>query len=314
MKAFAIDEFGQRGSVQELPDPMPEKNEVVVRVEAAGVNVVDVWVMAGALKDMMEHRFPLIPGVEASGVVAAIGSEVNGFAEGDRIYGVSVKPFFGAGTFAEMATLTGDAIAHAPTAVELVEASGIPHTALTALAAVEALGPLEGRKILVVGATGGVGTYLTQLAARNGATVIASARTENLEFARSLGAAETIDYTEGDLLDLARTRYPEGVDSLVDFFSDGPSLTRLSEAVRRGGMVLSASGGADAEILSQRGLMAMNINRASPTRLAELAKLIDAGELKVAPINAFALEEASSAISEMESRHVRGKAVIQPTK
>lgn len=312
MRAFAIEEFGKSGSAQTLPDPKPKADEVLVRVNAAGVNVVDVWVVNGGLKDMMEHRFPLIPGVEASGVVESVGADVDGLKEGDRIYGVSVKPFFGEGTFAELATLTRDAVAVAPTSLDLLEAAGLPHTGLTALSAADVVGPEQGMNILVVGATGGVGSYLTQLAARQGATVIASTRPENADYARSLGATETIDYTKGDLVDLVRSAYPDGVDAIVDFFSDGPTLTRLTEVVRRDGRVVSASGAADAESLSQRGLQAININRASPSQLAELTKLIDGGELKAAPTRAFPLEDAASAIAELQGRHVRGKLVITP--
>lgn len=163
-----------------------------------------------------------------------------------------------------------------------------------------------------MGATGGVGSYLTQLAARQGATVIAATRAQNAGYARSLGATETIDYTKGDLLDQIQTRYAEGLDAIIDFFSDGPTLTRLSKTVRREGLVVSASGGVDLELLSQRGLQGINVNRASASRLAELTELIDKGELRVAPTRAFALEDASSALAEIQRRHVRGKLVIKP--
>lgn len=313
MRAFTIDKFGTPGSVQEIPDPKPGAEEVLVRVEAAGVNVVDAWVVQGALKDMMEHRFPLIPGVEAAGVVEAVGSGVSGFTEGDRVYGVSVKPFFGAGTFAELATFTSDGIAPAPASVDSTGAAALPHTALTALAAIDVVNPSEGNKILVVGSTGGVGSCVTQLAARLGANVIAVARAENADYARNLGASETIDYDKGDLVDLVRSRHPEGVDAIIDLFSDVPTLTRLSALVRRGGYVVSASGGADPELQSQRGLQAANINRASPDRLTELTKLVDGDELQVPPTHVFPLEDAASALSKMEERHVRGKLVIQPS-
>lgn len=167
-------------------------------------------------------------------------------------------------------------------------------------------------KILVVGATGGVGTYLTQLAATQGATVIASSRSENADYALSLGAVETIDYSQGDLAELVGRTHPEGVDAIVDFFSDAPALTRLSEIVRRDGRVVSASGGADSESLAQRGLQGFNINRASPSRLPELANLIDEGTLKVAPVRPVALDDAVSAIRELQDRHVRGKLVVTP--
>jgi NADPH:quinone reductase-like Zn-dependent oxidoreductase len=312
MKAFAIDKFGEEGSVRDVEDPKPEAGELLVRVEAAGVNVVDAWVLQGALKDMMEHRFPLIPGVEAAGVVEALGLDVTEFAEGDPVYGVSMKPFFGSGTFAEMATFTSDGVAPAPASVDATSAAALPHTALTALAANDAVSPSEGKKILVVGSTGGVGSFVTQLAAQSGATVIAVGRSENADYARSLGATETIDYKEGDLIDLVRSRHPEGVDAIVDLFSDGPGLTRLSALVRRGGSVVSASGGADSELLSQRGLQGSNVNRPSARRLVELTVMLDEGKLKVPPTKIFSLEDAASAIAEIGSGRVRGKLIIQP--
>jgi NADPH:quinone reductase-like Zn-dependent oxidoreductase len=311
LRAFAIDEFGEPGSVREIPNPKPEAGELLVRVEAAGVNVVDNWVMQGALKDVMEHRFPLVLGVEAAGVVETAGSDASGFSEGDRVYGVSIKPFFGSGTFAELATLTSDGVASAPSSVDAVGAAALPHAALTALSAIDVLNPNKGQEILVVGSTGGVGSYVTQLVSRRGASVIAVARAENTDYARSLGAAGTIDYTEGDLLDLMRSSHPDGVDAIVDLFSDVPTLTRLAQLVRPGGHVLSASGGADSELLSQRGIQGANINRASPSRLPELAAMVDEGSLKVPPAHVFELKDAASALTEMESRHVPGKLVIR---
>jgi NADPH:quinone reductase-like Zn-dependent oxidoreductase len=311
MRAFAIDRFGGPGSVRELPTPEAGAGEVLVRVRAAGVNAVDPWVVGGAYKEMMEHRFPLIPGVEASGVVEAVGDAVNGFAEGDHIYGVSDKPFYGAGTFAEMTTLPAGGIGPKPASVDHISAAALPHTALTALAAVEAVEPKGGEVILVVGSTGGVGSYVTQLAAKRGARVVAVARAENAEYARSLGAVETVDYTSGDLAELVRSEHPGGVDAIIDLFGDGPTLTRLSELVRTGGHVVSTGGAADPEVLSQRGLRGLNVNRASPERLAEVTRLVGGDELKVPPTRVFPLEEAAAALAEMGGRHVRGKLILR---
>ena len=197
MRAFAISDFGEPGSVRELPVPDPKEGEVLVRLRAAGVNAVDPWVTTGAMKDMMEHRFPLIPGVEGSGVVEALGHGVEGYAVGDEVYGVAAKPFFGAGTFAEFVALPLGAIAPKPSSIDHVGAAALPHTALTAVVAVETIDPKEGQVLLVVGATGGVGSYLTQLAAQRGSRVVAVARGENAEYARELGASETIDYAGG---------------------------------------------------------------------------------------------------------------------
>jgi NADPH2:quinone reductase len=311
MRAFAISGFGEPGSVQELPVPDPEQGEILVRLRAAGVNAVDPWVTRGAMKEMMEHRFPLIPGVEGSGVVKALGRGVEGYAVGDEVYGVAAKPFFGAGTFAQFVALPKAAVARKPSSIDHLGAAALPHTALTALVALETVDPKEGQVLLLVGATGGVGSYLTQLAAQRGSRVVAVARGENAQYARELGAAETIDYSKGDLVELVRERYPNGVDALADFFHDAPGLTRLSDVIRPGGIVVSASGAADGEVLAKKGFRAANVSRADPGRLPELAVIVDEGRLKLPAITSYPLEKADVALQEIEAGHVRGKLVLK---
>ena len=311
MRGFALKSFGEQGSVMELPDPKAREGDVLLRITAAGVNAFDPWVVQGAMKDAMEHRFPLVPGVEASGVVEEVDSGATDlFAKGDEVYGVSVKPFLGEGTFAELATFAPDGLSAKPASVEHVEAAGLPHTGLTALTVMDEIEPRDGEVVLVVGATGGVGSSVTQLAATRGARVIAVASAERADYARELGASETIDYAKGDLVELVRSAQPDGVDALVDFYSDGPALARLSELVRPGGKVLSASGAVDPELLAQRGLRGGNINRASPERLPELTRLVDEKQLQPPSTQVFPLERAGEALEQMQSRHVRGKFVI----
>jgi NADPH:quinone reductase-like Zn-dependent oxidoreductase len=310
MRAYALESFGEPGSVRDLPDPAPQDGEVLVRIKAAGVNAFDPWVVQGAMKDAMEHRFPLVPGVEASGVVETLGTSVTDFAEGDEVYGVSVKPFLGEGTFAELATFSADGLSAKPKSVDHVGAAALPHTGLTALTAIDEVGPREGQVVLVVGATGGVGSSVTQLASGRGARVVAVASAERADYARELGASETIDYALGDLLEQVRTAHPDGVNALVDLYNDGPTLARLSEVVRPGGKVLSASGAADPEMLAQRGLRGGNINRASPERLSELTRLVDEKQLQAPATTVYNLERAAEALAQMQSRHVRGKLVI----
>jgi NADPH:quinone reductase-like Zn-dependent oxidoreductase len=313
MRAFALESLGEAGSVRDLPDPEQRDGEVLVRIRAAGVNVFDAWVVMGAMKDAMEHRFPLVPGVEASGVVEAAGAGVTGFTSGEEVYGVSVKPFLGEGTFAELATFDASDLSPKPRTVDHINAAALPHTALTALTAIDEIEPREGQVVLVIGATGGVGSSVTQLAARRGARVVAVASAEGADYARELGASETIDYTKGDLLDLVRAAHPAGVDALVDFYSDAPTLARLSEVVRPGGKVLSASGAVDPELLAQRGLRGGNINRASPDRLPELTRLVDEKQLQAPSTQVFDLEKAGDALAQIQGRHVRGKLVIAVT-
>jgi|SRR5919108_3103931 NADPH:quinone reductase-like Zn-dependent oxidoreductase len=310
MRAFALDSFGEEGTVHDLPDLTPNEGEALVRIKAAGVNVVDAWVVQGAMKDAMEHRFPLIPGVEASGVIEATGSGVAGLSVGEEVYGVSAKPYFGEGTFAELATIPADGLALKPESVDHGEAAAVPHTGLTALKALDEVDPREGQTVLVVGATGGVGSFVTQLLSGRGARIIAVASAERGDYARELGAGEIVDYSKGDLVQLVRAAAPDGVDAIVDLYSDAASLGRLSEVVRRGGTVLSASGAADPELLAQRGLRGGNINRASPGRLPELTALLDEKQLRPPETTIYRLDRAGEALKAIQSRHVPGKLVI----
>jgi NADPH2:quinone reductase len=241
MRAFAIDDFGQRGSIRDLPDPVPGDGEVLVRMAAASVNPVDAAVMAGYLKAMMEHRFPLIPGSDGAGVVEAAGAGA-GFEAGDEVFGVPGKPYFGAGTDAELATLSVDGIARTPAGLDHTQAAAIPVAGGTALSLSRAIAARDGEVVLAVGATGGVGSYLVQLAVRDGARVVAVCRGANADYARPLGAIDVVDYTEGDVAEAVRSRYPDGIDAIADMVGDRDSMPRLARLVRRGGRIASCVG------------------------------------------------------------------------
>ena len=114
MRAYAIDGFGEPGSVRELETPEPQEGEVLVRMRAAGVNAFDVAVVTGWAKDYMEHRFPLIPGLDGSGEVAALGAGVDGLNPGEAVFGIAQKGFQGEGTFAEFQTFPAAGLAAKP--------------------------------------------------------------------------------------------------------------------------------------------------------------------------------------------------------
>ena len=290
MKAFAVDSFGATGSVHEVPVPKPGEGEVLVRVHAAGVNVMDPIYTGGYIKDYMEHRFPLVPGIDLSGEVEAIGPGVTGFAPRDQVYGVSAKPFVGEGTFAEYVAAPVSGLARKPAALSHTEAAALPHAALTALAAVDAADPQAGQVVLLVGAAGGVGSIVSQLAAQRGAKVVAVTSAASAETARSLGAEETVDYNAGDAAEQIKALYPDGVDSLIDLHSDADAFARYASLVR--------------------GVHFASANRAAPDRLAEITEAVDAGRLRVPPLKTFSLDQASEAIAEIANGHVRGKLVI----
>jgi len=170
---------------------------------------------------------------------------------------------------------------------------------------------VEGHTVVAVGATGGVGTYFVQLAAKRGARVVAVCSGENADYARRLGAEDVIDYTSGDVADAVRSRYPDGIDAIADMHGDKDGLTRLAGQVRSGGHVASAVGAADAEALGGRGVEGANIQgRVTTESLEALSHMLAGGEIVAPEIRSFPLAEAADALAAVATSHVRGKIVV----
>jgi NADPH:quinone reductase-like Zn-dependent oxidoreductase len=312
VKAYAIDTFGEQGSVRELPLPEPEEGRLRLRVAVAGLNPFDVAVLQGYLQGRMEHRFPLVPGMDAAGTVDALGDGVEGFAVGDRVLGSVGKPFLGAGTVAEFVNVSAGAVTHTPLSMDDEVAAALPTAGVTALVIADALELSDGQTVVAVGATGGVGGYFVQLAAQRGASVIAVCRGENADYARSLGAVNVIDYTAGDVVDAVRSGYPDGIDAVADMHGDAEQISKLSALVPKGGHVASAVGAADVEELAGRGIEATNVNGLVTTaRLETLLDLIAAGSVVAPEIQPHALADAAEALATVGSSHVRGKMVVR---
>lgn len=312
MRAFAVDEFGAPGSIHQLPVPEPGPGEILVTVHAAGVNVMDPLYIAGVLKDYMEHRFPLVPGIDFAGVVERVGADVERFAAGDDVYGINSKAWVGAGTFAESVAVGADGAAPKPESLDYAQAASVPHVGLTALAAIEEADPQPGQTIVVVGATGGVGSFVTQLASARGATVVALTTASGATQAREYGAAETIDYQAGNVGASLQDRYPDGIDTIISTHGDVDVVAGVALALREGGMVVSPAMRADIAkaALEPLGVAFQGANRLPPSRLPELTALIDGGQLRVPPITAYPLEATPEALKAMAAGHVRGKLVI----
>jgi NADPH:quinone reductase len=311
MKAFAFDEFGGPGSLHDLPAPEPAEGQVRVRVAAAGLNPFDNAVILGYLKDRMEHRFPLVPGMDGSGTVDGVGAGVTRWSAGDDVFGSVGKMVLGEGTLAEFVTMSEGTIARTPSSLEHNAAAAIPTAAVTALMMADALALDERHVVIAVGATGGVGSYFLQLAARQGAEVVAVCRGENADYARRLGAADVIDYTTGDIADTVRSRYPGGIDAVADMHGDKEGVARLAEHVRPGGHVASVVGAADEDALPARGIEARNVMGLVTTGSLEmLSNLIDSGAIVIPEIRPFSLEDARDAFVAVATSHVRGKIVV----
>lgn len=309
MRAFAIKRFGEPGSVQEFPRPEAREGEVLVRVRAAGVNAIDPLLASGVLQAMMEHRLPLIPGLDMSGTVEAVGAAVEDLRVGEEVYGRSTKPFFGEGTFAEFAVTQRQGLWPKPPSVSHPEAAGLGTAGTEALALVDAVGLQPSETVVIVGAAGGVGTFATQLAARTGARVIAVTGADNAPFVRDLGAHEVIDYGAGDLASAIRSLAPDGVDAIIDLHSDRDTLTGLASTVKRGGRAVSPMNAVDSVALAELGVSGANV-RAATDRVGELGEMAARGDLRVPVSRAFTLDLAGEALAVQASHTSRGKLVV----
>jgi NADPH:quinone reductase-like Zn-dependent oxidoreductase len=311
MRAIAEEMFGGSIALMDLPTPEIGADEVLIRVRAAGVNPFDWKVADGALEDQVKHSFPLILGFDAAGVIERVGVEVTELAEGDEVYGYLFKPVIGEGTYAEYVGAPATIVAKKPVTVGFAEAAALPTPGLTAMDLVDSVDAREGKTILIVGATGGVGSYATQLAASRGAHVVATARQTNEALVRELGAAEMIDYITEDLVDAVRMAHPGGIDAVIDVASDRKALGGISTLVNTGGRLASSVYAADVDGLARRGIAATNVSmQPGARRLRELSRMVDSGELSVRLDRTYPLEKAPEALEERRIGHVRGKIVF----
>ena len=304
MKAITLDELGTPPALRDdLEAPTPAAGEVLVRVRASSVNPVDNAIAAGMLSGMVDHEFPVTLGRDYAGVVEQVGAGVTRYAAGDEVYGfvLHADPTVHDGAWAERITVgENGGIASAPTGLDLATAGAAPLAGITAMLAIDALELSEGDTVLIVGATGGVGSLAVQLAARAGATGIAPALAEDEEYLRGLGVSELLT-RDGDVAADVRERHPDGVDAALDLVSYAPGA--FDAALRSGGRVASTNGAAG------DGRGRTNV-MATPTivNLERLGKLLGSGDLRV-PVQAT--DDLAQAPEALGATHTQGKLAIR---
>jgi len=309
MRAVAYHRFGGPDvlAVEDVVAPTPESGEVTVRVHAAGLNPKDVLVRKGKFERMSGRHFPRIPGYDLAGVVAA-APEGSGLAPRDEVYGM-VQAWRG-GTCAEVVCLPADQLAPKPTSLSMAEAAGAPLAALTALQALrDDLRLRAGERLLINGASGGVGSYAVQIARLLGARVVALCSARNLERMRALGAHEVIDYGTVDPL----TTGP--YDLVFDVFGNRP-YTQSRRVLRPGGrycttvprpVAIAAEALARIRLQQRRRLVIVQSRRLD---LEALTTWFEAGHL-VSPIDrALPMDAAAEAMAYIETKRARGKVVL----
>ncbi|HEX6674848.1 MAG TPA: NADP-dependent oxidoreductase [Actinomycetes bacterium] len=319
MQAVAVMEFGGTPSLLELPRPEPGPHEVLVRLAAAGVNPMDQAVADGQFEGRLPHTFPLVLGFDGAGEVAATGGAVTRFAVGDEVYGQFFHPPLGrSGSYAEYAVvpqrMDNGAIGRAPRGLPPGRAAAAPTAAMTAIGLLDEVGLRAGQTVLIVGASGGVGCFATQLAAAVGARVIATARGDAAEQLRALGAAQTVDYAAAPLDEQVRAAHLGGVDVLLDLVSNGGSGAFEANAslVRDGGTAASIVFAASRAALDGRRVRAFDyLLRDKATLLDRLTADLDAGRLRV-PVEAeVPLRDAPALLARRRRGGARGKTVVR---
>jgi NADPH:quinone reductase-like Zn-dependent oxidoreductase len=301
MRAIAVSNYGAKPTMMDLPDPRPASGQVLIKVSAAGVNPMDRSIANGDWSAQMDATFPLIMGADFAGVVEAVGMGATRFSPGDKVFGqLLVPPLGSTGTYAERVVVAQDAnLAPIPAGMEPETAAALPTAGCTALQIFDRLGSLGGMTMLLVGADGGVGSFLTQIAAGAGANVIAVARASAAERLRTYGVVEIVDYTKVSVMDDVRASHPDGIDVLVDVANDADAFAALATLARRGGTALTTRYVADADALASAGITGVNFALAmTPELLTRLAGEVVAGRVTTPPIRAVKLDEVPDLYSE----------------
>jgi NADPH:quinone reductase-like Zn-dependent oxidoreductase len=302
MRASRFHEYGPPDVlvIDEVPRPEPGPGQALIRVHAAGVNPIDWKFRAGYLQQYMPLELPSIPGIDVAGTVEAVGEGVDGFAGGQAVFGR------GTGTYAEYAVAPVTSLAIKPEGVSFDEAATIPVGGVTAWAGLfDAAGLEPGQRVLIQGAAGGVGSYAVQLVKWKGAHVSGTASAANLEFVRSLGADEAVDYAGP--VEQAIT----GMDVVLDTVG-GEVTDRSWELLKPNGILVVVAGMPDEEAARRHGVRTGGVQAPQDISgiLKQLGELIASGRVRPEVGKVFPLEDAARAHALSETGHGRGRIVL----
>lgn len=314
MRAIVIDTFGgaDRLHPADVPVPEPALGEVLIHIACTSVNPVDWKVREGLLADAFVHDFPLIPGWDAAGTIAAVGGAETGFKVGDRVYAYCRKPLVQWGTYAEYVTVRADVVAPIPAGLDFAAASTVPLAGLTAWQSLFEAGELRaGQSVLVHAGAGGVGGFAIQFAKAAGARVATTASAANHDYVRALGADLAIDYRTEDVGAQLRQWAPGGVDLLLDTVG-GDTLHAGYAMLKPGGILVSIVDRPRPEEAHAHGVRCAYVFvDPSGEHLRAISRLIEAGSVHSPVFDELPLEQAPEAHRRSETRHGRGKIVLR---
>lgn len=329
MKAYFIHRYQKApASLGNRPEPVMGDDDVLVQVHAAGLNHLDLRIKSGEFKMLVPYQFPLILGHDVAGVVIAVGKNVRRFAVGDEIFS---RPRDGRiGALAERIAIHQDDVAKKPANLSMADAAGLPLVALTAWQALVEMAQVKaGQKVLIHAGAGGVGSVAIQLAKYLGAQVATTTSAANVDFVKSLGADEVIDYKTQHFAEALR-----GCDVVLNSLDEKTLLDSL-KVMPSGGQLISISGPPTPSYAKQAGLnrvlqwvmalLSLKVRRASAQKqvnyqflfmrasggqLAQIAKLVEQGHIQAQTQSVYPFEQVDAAFAELEKGRARGKIVV----
>jgi NADPH:quinone reductase-like Zn-dependent oxidoreductase len=311
MRAFAVRSFGEAPAIHNLPVPAAD-DALLIRVTYAGVNPIDY-----KLVDRLtaSSTYPFVLGADFAGVVERVPAGERDFHIGDRIFGMARTH----GAYAEYtAVVPGvrtEPLAHIPDGVSDEQAAAVPIPAVTALGSLELLRVAAGQRLVVMGATGGVGGYAVQIARSRGAHVIATVRGDAEEAGR-LGAGEVYDTKSGDVINALHEAHPDGVDAVLDLVNGSGAINRDAEILKSGGGLVSTIFAADEKWFAERHITAHNIAGnanpfSTPEGLNNLAHMLAEGTITARIQSTVPLDGTSQILERLRKGGLRGKGVIR---
>lgn len=332
MRSFQIKKYSKKGKLflNEVSVPSIKENEVLVEINAAGVNLLDTMIKRGEFKLFLPYKTPLADGHDMAGKVVKTGSAVKSFKVGDDVY--SRVGDYSIGTFAEYIAVDESDLALKPKNLSIVEAASIPLVGLTAWQALIEIGKIKkGQKVFIQAGSGGVGTFAIQLAKHFGAYVATTTSAANIGLVKSLGADLVIDYKKVDFETILKD-----YDLVIHSNRDPKVMDASFRILKKGGVLITLVGPPTPEfaksigsawyltlvtkILSskaKRYAKRLNVNfqflfmRADGTQLGEITKLIEAGIIKPVIDKVFPFEQTNEAMAYVETGRAKGKVVIQ---
>jgi NADPH:quinone reductase-like Zn-dependent oxidoreductase len=311
VKAVRFHEYGAPDVLryEDVTQPDPGPGEVRLRVAGTAFNLVDDGIRGGYLREVFPVALPHVPGIDVAGTVDAFGEGVEGVSVGDEVVGF--LPMVADGAAAEYVLAPVDVLTPAPTSIPLADAAALPSVGLTAWQAlVDDAKLTAGQRVLINGASGGVGGYAVQLAKHAGAHVIATGSARHAERLTAAGADEVVDHTATDVV----AAVTEPVDVLLNLATITPEQLRaLVTRVRDGGIVVNTVPRTPAPADEERGVRAVDVFvRSDAEQLARLVALVDRGELRVDVAERVSLADLASVHARANDGGLPGKVVIVP--